>query len=371
MGGSDPPTSTVSASTEERAPQRPTKSDIRTLLKTLVRAETLSSDSARAALKALKSIARTCGAYLTAAEIQTIVSGWPRVDEAGTPLYKDRAYGIAAELYIHQIYKEINAIEAEGQALGPSVFESYCVELIDCLFSRKNSRKGVEAPLAIWDTLLAKAINGLHEQQVYLTLADRAISTTVDVSTEKHEKESMIQLKEARIRRREGGAEPDPVSKASTIDSDLLTYLRDTRRRFNQLQLIMKDVETKFQPSGEGRVISNPQQMAAYLQTLLTQASGVECHMFTGILREKIGLVLEGMERGSGQESFRAAANYYELQADRDAAMSLNALAQQRYKRATKLYVMASSPEDSQRVTQKAQFQSAPPAPQQAQATGQ
>lgn len=371
MAGLEPQVGATAASTGMQTPQPHRKSDVRAHLKILVREETLTSDSARAALKALKSIASTYGAYVTAAKIQTTMTGWPQVDDAGTPLHKDRAYGIAAELYIHQIYKEINAIEVKGQLLGPSVFEGYCVELIDCLFSRANSRKGVEAPLAIWDTLLAKAINGLHRQQLYLTLADRAISITVDMSSEKHEKEVKIHQKEARLRRREGGAEPEPKSKTSMIDAELLNYLRETRRRFNQLQLILKDFEAKFHASGTGADISNPQQMVTYLQTLLTQATGVECHIFTGILREKIGLVLEGIERGSGQASFRTAANYYELQADSDAAVLLNTLALQRYKRATKLYVMASSPDDAQRVTQKAQILVAPPTSQQTQDSGQ
>lgn len=360
MGSSDTPTGTISASAEERAPRRLSKSDLRTHLKILVRAETLASDSARKALKSLKSIARSYGAYLTASDIHRMVSNWPKVDDAGTTLHKDRAYGIAAELYIHQIYKEINAIDVEGQALGPTVFESYCVELIDCLFSRKNSRKGVEAPLAIWDTLLAKAINGVYEQQVYLTLADRAISSVVDMSSALHEKETKLQLKEARLRRRQGNDEPEQKSIETTIDAELLTYLRDTRRRFNQLHLIMKDVETKFQASGASPVISSPQQMATYLQILLTRVTGVECHMFTGILREKIGLTMEGIERGSGKASFKTAANYFELQGDRDGAMLLNTLRLQRYKRATKLYVMAGSPDDAQRVSQKSQLEAGP-----------
>ena len=105
MAASDPPTGTIAASADEETSARPTKSDIRIHLRSLVRVESLSTDSARAALRALKSIARTYGAYLTATEIQSIVSGWPQVDEEGMPLHKDRAYGIAAELYIHQIYK--------------------------------------------------------------------------------------------------------------------------------------------------------------------------------------------------------------------------------------------------------------------------
>ena len=333
----------------EPAPANLGRKEIKTWLANLLLAESPTSVEAQQALQMIRQIQTVCDGYVVASDILQILSRAPENDRHGRPYRKDRGYGLAAELIIQHTYKELDAIESKGKMLGPSIFRDYCTEIMDALFARGNARKGVEAPIAIIDWLFRKVTTRGEYWALYFDLAVQAIDTTVDHTSVKIESDERTYRAAVRARRVEG-AEDTSVLKSPSISHEVLLYLRDLQRKISLLKAAFEETLRTHR----ARSAEQADDEMAFLEDLFRAVTGIEYHPFTGMLCERMGSMQERAERGTGIRQMQRSANFYELQADKEAALQLPTLAREHYKRAGQIYTLIQDVYGTQRVMEKA-----------------
>ncbi len=347
------------------------RQEARTWLKNLLLAPSASDEQAQQALTKLREIESQCGGYVLASDVLAFLRGLSIEKREDRSVHIDRGFGFAAELLVRHVYVQLEDIEKRGRLLGPSIFEGYCSEIIDTLFSRVHARKGVEALLTMNEWLLRKASELGEHWKLYLDLANQAVNTTVDLTTIKLEQE---ESKAAAARRAIRTADPfdSPVENyIPSVDMELMTYLRDVKLKMHRVTTTFEKNareffkrQAKYSKSNNSPAQNSPapnaQQPALVkpdrrelLETLHRAASGIEFHPYTAIMCERLGLAAEETERGTGLKWFKAAAGYHELHADRDANHKLHSLAKARYRRAGHHYLAAGDQTAAQRVQEK------------------
>lgn len=324
----------ASVAVERKHAPRPSRDEIKPPLDALLKAETSSDEVAQRARRELLEVAEKYSPYLTASEIHQNVSARRASTDQDETVHKGRGLELAGELYYQHLMQEIHAIEAEGRRLGPSVFEDYCVELLECFISGENVRRGVGFAVSLVDHLIERFGTSANPEPPYLELAERALNSTFEFASRKLEQDLQSMKREMRQHRKGDTPIPEVRDPRSMADQQLLDYLDELKKQFEAIKANFQAVTPR--PAG-GEAATK--EISEYLYKLIQTASSTENFGIAGAFKERLAGRLVGADQVRAATFARAAAVDFMAQGDAELKHNLVELGLRRYRRAHRLFL--------------------------------
>jgi hypothetical protein len=302
---------------------------IRKQVRALIMAENQSDPEAVAASNEIRRIADRQDPYIIAARIQMQMEALStRLSGLDSSRY-DRIYALAGDLIQRHVFKEIAAIETGRSTLGPNIFATYCSDLMGNLMEGKGIGPATEVMVQIADRLLYDAIDTLDKRSIYLNIAEVAMRIACE------------QLDHRAETRQGQPLWPDPALAGPTVGAATahvcgmhkqVARIRDACANLEVQPALSKD-ELKATSSHERSA-----KHVRYLQTLLTAVRPAGYLPVKARIEIRAGMLLAPVAPDQARKALLSAAQNFEAQGDKEEALFLRALSQDRFKRAASLY---------------------------------
>jgi hypothetical protein len=334
---------------------------LRMLVRSLIDVESTDERTRARARTQLTELARSHGAYATAAKIRMVLESMAQ-DPKKTDRYDfQRVHVLLGEFVFQHLFNEIAAMEVGERQLGPNIFSTYCGDLIEALCVGRGPDAALEMGIHIAERCLLNATDSRERRDIYLHLAEAAARCTRD------------QLETA-LRRPHRHHTPMPMQRSgSSVDtvsfvnrgSKCVEYARELysrvsriREEFGALAMApalsraelrtMANAETPPRPSPA--LSERLSRHLQFIQSALAMARNSEYLPLVAHLEERGARTLVARMRVEGESpelkercrtAYESAARHLETQGDRENALGLAPLSVQRYTKALELCTMA------------------------------
>jgi hypothetical protein len=329
------------------APALDLSAQLKPLLKALTSAPNLEDPAAQEAISQLKHLGLKSGLYVTAFEIRMQMDLMPRVDHDGTNYQKERGYVLAGDFFFAHIARELQAVRAKSQPIGPNIFKGYCDEMVECLIRSGHARRAIEIPVLIIDELLASAVDYADRCEVFLELAQQAVLSMLTIITHY----AGLHKADTPVRVAPGAPTPIPRGFASSFNDITLGHAQELQRRLAEIRAKASQMPAlaTAQNAAPGS-FRNPLERD---QALLTIANAAQYLPLCGIVKERIANILAPTQLDKATTFLRSAGDSYEKQGDIEFELHFTKLPSKRYQKAQELYTKAGDTQRAARVQAK------------------
>ncbi len=311
---------------------------LKPLLKQLLSAASVDDPSAREAVAEIKRIARAKGLYLTAFEMRSQLQFAHTVDDQDARSYKARGYVLAADFILGHIQRELAAVKAGAQSIGPNIFSGYCNEMIACLLAGPNVRRAIEIPVTLLDDLLVTALDDVEEGAgAYMILAEQVLATVRQSAMQRFVQQNEKASETPRPRAK-GETIPyalaDPLS---TIDEDALNYVAGLQHEVGKISAGFAALASRAPGiAGASRKVD---VRIDGLRKALVIANSARYLAFTAEVREHLADLLQDARPEEARELYHGAAQCYEAQGQQESRLHFTKLVAIRYKKAHSCFI--------------------------------